>query len=244
VDRLQTAESLLRWLHVTAGALFVGGGVFSTWALSRQLSALSEETRRSVLPALLPRAYGFLRWSSLLAWISGFFLLPLVYYHGRLHLDPAAVSTRGSGVMIAVAFLGFGLYDGVFARIRSGVAQLVLGVVLIVAYSEGLVATGFSYRGQSIHLGALLGTVMVANLWMRVWPNQRRGLEAMARGEAPDPARMGLAAERARHNASLAAPLLFAMMAQHGTWLASVPFGLSILTCGALVASALAFRPR
>jgi uncharacterized membrane protein len=64
----------------------------------------------------------------------------------------------------------------------------------------------------------------------------------MARGEAPDAARLSLAAERGRHNAALVAPLLFTMLAAHGTYLASVPFGLTAAIVLTLGVSALVFR--
>src|SRR5262249_31423977 len=77
---------------------------------------------------------------------------------------------------------------------------------------------GSSYRGTAIHMGAMFGTLMFINVWMRIWPNQRRIITATKNGEKPDPAWVGLAGLRSKHNTYMSVPLVFAMISQHGIW--------------------------
>lgn len=220
MDPMNVTESLFRWLHVAAGALWVGLLGFFVLVSVHALSALEAETRKKVLPELLPRALAFFRWAALVTWVSGVLLLGMVYYHSRAAWEGGQPAWgAASGLMVAFAFLGFGLYDVLFKVIVKPAAQLVLGYVLVVAVVLLFRhAAGFSFRGVAIHLGTLFGTIMVANVWMRIWPAQRRMLAALRKGESPDASALALAEARSRHNAYLAVPLLFTMLAQHATW--------------------------
>ena len=79
----------------------------------------------------------------------------------------------------------------------------------------------FFYRGATIHIGAMLGTYMAFNVWMRIWPAQQKILTAIKNGEAPDGALVALAGTRSKHNTYMSIPLVFAMVGQHATWAAS-----------------------
>ncbi|TMA49812.1 MAG: urate hydroxylase PuuD, partial [Deltaproteobacteria bacterium] len=74
-----------------------------------------------------------------------------------------------------------------------------------------------SYRGYVIHTGALFGTIMAANVWMRIWPMQRRIITAVKEGTAPDPAWAALAGARSRHNVYMSVPLVWTMISSHTT---------------------------
>jgi uncharacterized membrane protein len=72
-------------------------------------------------------------------------------------------------------------------------------------------------RGLFIHIGSMFGTIMAANVWMRIWPNQRKIIAAVKEGQAPDPAWPALAGLRSKHNTYMSVPLLYTMVAAHNT---------------------------
>ena len=95
---------------------------------------------------------------------------------------------------------------------------------MIVIVAGGYIAwAGFGYRDYVIHTGAMFGTIMAANVWMRIWPTQKKMITAVRDGTPPDPAWAPLAAARSRHNTYLSVPLVWTMINSHTT----VPFASS-----------------
>ena len=76
-----------------------------------------------------------------------------------------------------------------------------------------------SERAIYIHVGGLLGTAMAANVWMRIWPCQKRIITAIKSGQAPNPADPALAGLRSKHNTFMSVPLLLLMVSVHQTWM-------------------------
>ena len=70
---------------------------------------------------------------------------------------------------------------------------------------------------------------MAANVWMRIWPAQKRIITAIKNGEAPDGALVGLAGLRSKHNTYMSFPLIFVMLSQHATWASSKPWMMSVV---------------
>ena len=132
--------------------------------------------------------------------------------------DQGVTWDTGSYIMLAVVFLIFPVYDLL--------AQSPLGKDLKVFGAVGLVITAaiiflmvqfghFSYRAYVIHTGAMFGTIMAANVWMRIWPAQRKILDAIKQGTAPDPAIMAQVGQRSKHNTYLSVPLIWTMINAH-----------------------------
>src|SRR5262249_30500911 len=123
-------------------------------------------------------------------------------------------------IMILVTFLAFAVYDPLWksalakdARVGAAVSYALV-VVVVLLYVHW---AGFSYRGYVIHTGALFGTIMAANVWMRIWPLQRRIITAVKEGTAPDPTWAPLAGLRSRHNVYMSVPLVWTMINAHTT---------------------------
>jgi len=104
-------------------------------------------------------------------------------------------------------------------RLLAGVGWA-LAVLVILGYQ----GAGFGYRAYVIHTGAMLGTIMAFNVWMRIWPAQRQIITATKQGQAPDPALVALAGARSRHNTYLSVPLIWTMINSHTV----VPFAANI----------------
>jgi uncharacterized membrane protein len=166
-----------------------------------------------------PEQIHWFRWEALTTWLSGFALMTVVYYHGGLMVDPitpAVSPVMATVIAIGTLFAGWAVYD-LIARpplVSNGPVFAAIGFVLILAVATGL-SMVLSTRATYIHVGALFGTIMVNNVWMRILPPQRRMIAAGVRGEAFDPAVAEAAKRRSMHNTYLAVPAVMLMISNH-----------------------------
>jgi len=224
MDYRNLFESLFRWGHVIAGILWIGLLYFFNWVNGPFAATMDADTKKKVVPELMPRALFWFRWGAMWTWLTGLVLASMVYYATKLVFEDPTTGQWGmaSVVMLLVVFLAFVVYDPLMKAIAQPPVQAVVGFLLTVGVLMGLRHwAGFSYRGTAIHMGAMFGTLMFANVWMVIWPNQRRIITAVKNGEKPDPGWVGLAGIRSKHNTYMSVPLVFAMMNQHMTWAAS-----------------------
>ena len=224
---------LVRWFHVVAGITWLG----QTYLFGRLEGRLAEVARASgqaesvwlvhsggfyivhkdKSPPRLPPTLHWFKWESALTWISGFLLLLLVYYAGGLLTsDPdvgfGLAATVGLGSLV-VSWVAYDLLcRSPLGRNEAGMA--VGGFVLLVALAFGLTRV-LSGRAAYIHVGATMGTIMAANVWMLILPTQRRMIAAIGRGQRLDPALEDQAMLRTKHNTYLSVPLVLVMLSNH-----------------------------
>lgn len=230
---LELVEIAFRWAHLVAGVAWVGHLYFFNWVNAHFVARLDAPTKQKVVPELLPRALHWFRWGAAVTWLTGFVLLFALYYHGPYLLaanpDPAWLNARGlakpalwlPGFFSLIA--GFALYDVLFRFLKSATQQLVGGVlwaVIVIGIGCALESQfHFSGRAVFIHMGAILGTAMAANVWMRIWPAQRRIITAIKSGSAPDAKDVALAGSRSRQNTYMSTSVLLLMVSNHSTLL-------------------------
>src|SRR5436309_12207356 len=140
MEATEALQALLRWIHIVAGIIWIGLLYFFNFVNAGFAATMDGPTKQKVVPELMPRALYWFRWGAAWTWITGVLLLLLVFYHGRITLDPDRSWGAGSFVMIAVTFLAFLVYDALFKSplgkdIKVGAA---IGFVLI-----ALVVLGF-----------------------------------------------------------------------------------------------------
>jgi uncharacterized membrane protein len=174
-----------------------------------------------VAPQTLPPSLHWFYWEAYTTFLSGFFLLSLLYY-GQAEaylIDPSiAALSKPAAIAIGVAFLAGGwlIYDGL-CRSPLGRNGRILGAVLAVllaAAAWGLCHL-FSGRGAYMEFGAMLGTIMVANVFFVIIPGQRELVRAKQEGREPDP-KYGIAGKlRSTHNTYFTLPVLFVMISNH-----------------------------
>ena len=221
---------VFRWAHVFAAILWVGATYYFTW-LDGQLRKAKGSAGvwmvhsggfytvvKQTTLGVEPGEVHWFRWEALATWVTGFMLLGIVYYGGGLLVDADAAISHGAAIGVAIGFLiaGWVVYD-VLVRtpiVRSDAGFAVVCFVLIVAGAYGLRQV-LSARATYIHVGALFGTIMAANVWMRILPPQRRMIAAMSRGQSVDPALGAGAKERSKHNTFMAVPTVFIMISNH-----------------------------
>ena len=219
MDTTDLLQAIFRWIHVAAGIMWIGLLYFFNFVNGPFAATIDGPTKQKVVPELMPRALYWFRWGAAWTWVTGVLLLMLVFWHGGLTLNAPAGWSAGPIVMILVTFLAAVVYD---ALAKSGLGKDLrtfagVGLILVIVILIGYVRTGFSYRGYVIHTGAMFGTIMAYNVWMRIWPSQRKIITATKQGTPPDPAVVALAGTRSRHNTYLSVPLVWTMINAHTT---------------------------
>lgn len=223
---MDVLQSLFRWIHVVAGILWIGLLYFFNWVNGPFAATLDADSKKKIVPELMPRALHFFRWGAAFTWVTGVLLLLMVFYHGGILFDnPNIAWNKGSWVMIALVFLAPFIYD-VLMKIallkKNGTEAVVTFFVAVAAIIFLMIHwAGFGYRGYSIHTGAMFGTIMAFNVWFRIWPSQKKIITAVKNGEKPDADVVALAGMRSKHNTYMSVPLVWTMLNFHTTWASS-----------------------
>jgi uncharacterized membrane protein len=228
---------IFRWVHVVAGIAWIGHLYFFNFVNSQVAKTYDADSRRKVVPELMPRALYWFRWGAAYTWITGLILMGLVIYMGGVIVPTESSLGAGaaSAIGLAIILLGFVVYELVWNAMakneQAGVAvSFVLIVIVLFAMSRV-----FSGRATYIHLGALFGTIMAANVWMRIWPSQRKIVAAIKAGAAPDAALVALAGLRSKHNTYMSVPLAFTMVSNHFPTIYGSEYGWAILAILVLI---------
>ena len=230
---------ILRWIHVFAGIMWVGTTYYFTWLDAR----LTEEEKaahatgtpaqiwmvhsggfyvveKRKAPDLVSRTLHWFRWEAGTTWLSGMALLILLFYLGGGALVDQDVSNISVGAAVA---LGVGLliaagivYDLMMISPLGRNEKLfaVVAYVMIVGIAYGL-SRVFSGRAAYIHVGAMFGTIMAANVWMHILPAQKKMIAALKEGRKPDDALSAQAKLRSKQNTFMAVPVVFLMISSH-----------------------------
>ena len=212
-------ESFFRWIHIGAGVIWIGHLYFFNWVNGPFAATMDGDTKKKVVPELMPRALFWFRWGAAWTWITGVLLLAILYWHQPYFSRTGQAAMGPALVAFLLVLLGFPVYDQL-AKATS--KQPIVGLCAFFAVVLGAVCLltdveyfGASNRAAYIHAGAMLGTTMAANVWMRIWPAQKRIITAIKGGQAPDPNDAALAGLRSKHNTFMSVPLLFLMLAVH-----------------------------
>ena len=209
-------QTLFRWMHIVAGILWIGHLWFFNWVNANFAKTMDGATKKTVVPELMPRALWMFRWGAAWTFLSGVLLLLYIYYHGGVVLEDPNGSMGMAYGMLALVLITPMVYDVVQKAMKGTVvANVICLAVLAAIYVVLRKVGGFSSRALFIHMGGLLGTTMAMNVWMRIWPAQRKIIAATKEGNPPDADLVAQAGLRSRHNTYLSVPLVFFMTAQH-----------------------------
>ncbi len=233
---------LVRWLHFVTGIAWIGSSLYFIW-LDNHLEEPREAAdsdkgvggelwsvhgggfyhaqKYRVAPSVLPDNLHWFKWEAYSTWLSGMFLLGLVYFLGaEIYLIDKSVAdlSAASAIGIATGFIAGGwiVYD---LMCKSPLANNTTLFAVVLMLMSGVLAWGlchlFSGRAAYILFGVTLGTIMVANVFFVIIPGQKRMVAAAETGAAPDPADGQRAKLRSVHNTYFTLPVLFVMTSNH-----------------------------
>ncbi|RWK43503.1 urate hydroxylase PuuD [Mesorhizobium sp.] len=229
----------VRWLHVVTSIAWIGSSFYFV-ALDLGLrqrpgmpvGAFGEEwqvhgggfyhiQKYLVAPAEMPEHLTWFKWESYATWLSGFAMLCVVYYAGAdlFLIDPNVLAMSvPTGILLSLATIGVGwvVYDFLcrspLGRSDTGLMLVLYGVLVFIAWGLTNLFTG---RAAFLHLGAITATIMSANVFMVIIPNQKIVVADLIAGRKPDPRYGKIAKQRSLHNNYLTLPVLFLMLSNH-----------------------------
>jgi uncharacterized membrane protein len=236
---VESLSAVLRWLHVIAGIAWIGSSFYfihldlslkkraglpdgvkgDAWQVHG--GGFYQMIKFLVAPAKLPDVLTWFKWEAYTTWLSGFSLLVLVYYlNADLFLIDKSVLALSAPQAAAIAFISlaaaWGAYEGL-CRSPLGKHEVLLalaGYVFLIALTYAFTQV-FSGRGAFTQIGALIGTIMVANVFVVIIPYQKKMIAAMIAGREPDPFWGSIGKQRSVHNNYLTLPVVFLMLSNH-----------------------------
>lgn len=267
MDYSEWLNLLFRWLHLITGAAWIGTSFYFNW-LNHNLRPPESEQRKAEgisgelfavhgghfyqvskyagAPAQLPKTLHWFKWEAYFTWITGVCLLSIVYYlNARMNLiDNSVMPWDATWKPIALSFGsligGWVAYD-LLCKSPLGARPVpfaVVGFSLMTAAAYGFTEV-FNPRAAYIQVGAMIGTMMAANVFFVIIPNQRKMVDAMTRDEAPDTTLGDQGAQRSLHNNYFTLPVLFIMISNHygmtygHAWNWAILAALSLIGAGA-----------
>jgi uncharacterized membrane protein len=227
----------VRWVHMIVGVAWIGASFYFVWlennlnrvnprdGLSGDLWAIHgggiyHLEKYKLAPPTMPENLHWFKWEAYSTWLSGVALLCVVFYaNPTLYLLAPGSSLSGAeGVLIGLGslFVGWFVYSALCDS-ALGKRPALLGLILFLL----LVAAAFGYsrifsgRGAYLHVGAVIGTIMVGNVFRIIMPAQRALVAAIAENRTPDPSLPAKGLLRSRHNNYFTLPVLFIMISNH-----------------------------
>ena len=227
----------VRWVHMITGVAWIGASFYFVWlennlnranprdGLSGDLWAIHgggiyHLEKYKLAPPKMPDNLHWFKWEAYFTWMSGIALLCVVFYwNPTLYLlAPGSTLSGPEGVAIGIGSLiaGWFIYDLLCDSALGKRPALLGGVlfVLIIAACYGF-SQIFSGRGAYLHTGAIMGTIMVGNVFRIIMPAQRQLVAAIEKNVTPDPLLPAKGLLRSRHNNYFTLPVLFIMISNH-----------------------------
>ena len=234
---------LFRWLHLITGAAWIGASFYFNWlnhslrsptrqdrldeGISGELFAVHgghfyQVNKYQGAPAQLPETLHWFKWEAYFTWITGVSLIVIVYYlNARTFLiDPSVMAWEEVWQPIALsvgALTGGWLTYDLLCKSplgRKPVPFFAVAFTLMSLAAYGLTQV-FAARAAYLHVGAMIGTIMAANVFFVIIPNQRKMVDAMMAGQTPDTTLGDAGAQRSLHNNYFTLPVLFIMVSNH-----------------------------
>ncbi len=229
---------LLRWAHFITGIAWIGASFYFNWLenhLERSQKPAGIEgdlwavhgggfyylKKFKLAPGELPQTLHWFKWEAYATWLTGFALLCVMYYlNARVYLldtggtvitEPLAISA-GLGSMLFSWVVYDLLCRSRVSQSKGWLSALVLGWFILLAWGLGEL---FSGRAAFIHVGAAIGTIMVANVFRVIIPSQKELVNAVKENRVPEASKGIEALQRSRHNNYFTLPVLFIMISSH-----------------------------
>ncbi|MCP4008090.1 MAG: urate hydroxylase PuuD [Proteobacteria bacterium] len=231
-----------RWLHMITGIAWIGASFYFVWLDNHLLPPLKQSDADQGVggevwsvhgggmyhaqkylgaPPRMPEHLHWFKWEAYSTFLSGLFLLILIYWYGAelYTIDPQVLvlsKPAAIGIGIATLVLGWLIYD---LLCRSAIGNndkwMGLAILVFISLTAFVLSEVFSGRAAFIHYGAMLGTIMVANVFFVIIPGQKKMVGAIKAGKTPDPIHGIRGKQRSVHNTYFTLPVLFVMISNH-----------------------------
>ena len=227
----------VRWVHMITGVAWIGASFYFVW-LENNLNRVNPKSglagdlwaihgggiyhleKYKLAPPTMPDNLHWFKWEAYFTWMSGIALLCVVFYSNpTLYLlAPGSSLTGPEGIALGIAslFVGWFVYsflcDSALGKRPALLGFILFMLIIGAAYGFSKV---FSGRGAYLHVGAIIGTIMVGNVFRIIMPAQRALVAAIAENRTPDPALPAKGLLRSRHNNYFTLPVLFIMISNH-----------------------------
>lgn len=229
---LSVLQLIVRWIHVFAAILWIGQTYLFNFMEDSLEKADGDEVvigtlwmvhggglyrvEKQRFASFLPPILHWFRYEAAFTWLSGMILISLVYYIDGLVVAPGQDFLTAMIVGVASIFVGWLVYDGL---VRSPLgakprAFAGVGLILILALHLGFLEV-MSPRAAYIHVGAVLGSIMTANVWERILPAQTKLLDSIRSGVSADAGVASTGPLRSRQNSYIVVPLVAIMISNH-----------------------------
>ena len=263
---IEILNLLGRWLHMIVGIAWIGASFYFVWLDNHLLpprkpsdadqgvggevwsvhgGGIYHAQKYLSAPPQMPPSLHWFKWEAYSTFLSGLFLLVLIYWYGAelYTIDPQIMAlSKPVAISIGVAtlVLSWLIYD-LLCRSAIGDNDKWMGLAILVLVSVVAYALShmFSGRAAYIHYGAMLGTIMVANVYFVIIPGQKKMIASIEAGETPDSIHGIRGKQRSVHNTYFTLPVLFVMISNHyalsynHSWNWLILIGLSL--AGALI---------
>lgn len=228
---------IIRWIHITFGIAWIGASfyfVFLENSLNRTKDVRDELAgnlwaihgggfyyleKYKLAPKKIPKELHWFKYEAYFTWLTGFCLLFVVYYFNAKSylIDPEVMNLKPSiaiTIGIVSLILGWIVYDYICKNLKQGTLFTIIGILLCICFAWFYTHV-FNARAAYIHFGALLGTLMAANVFFVIIPAQKAMVNSAKKGKLPNPSLAIAAGMRSLHNNYLTLPVLFVMISNH-----------------------------
>lgn len=239
---LEWANLLGRWVHMITGIAWIGASFYFVWLDNHLETPKQSEDidqgvsgevwsvhgggfyhaqKYQVAPPKLPETLHWFKWEAYTTWITGMFMLALMYwYSAEIYLIDPGVADLSKPVAIAIGIFVIAagwfsynwLCESQYGKNENIAALILLTTLTVIAFALCQV---FSGRGAFMHYGAMLGTIMVGNVFFVIIPGQKDLVQAKMEGRQPDPIHGIRGKQRSVHNTYFTLPVLFVMISNH-----------------------------
>lgn len=234
---------LVRWLHLIAGIAWIGASFYFVMLDSSLTPPSKDEDRKRGVFGELWAVHGggfynsrkyltgpkgeplsehlhWSKWEAYTTWMSGMGLLAIIYWYGAnaFLIDKSVMDlTPATAITISIGFLvgGWLVYDALCRILESQATLLALVLFVLIVIADWGLFHLFSARAAYLHVGAMMGTMMVANVFFHIIPGQKRMVTAIRAGKEPDPRPGVIGRQRSVHNTYFTLPVLFIMISNH-----------------------------
>jgi uncharacterized membrane protein len=240
---LDWANLLVRWLHVIAGIAWIGASFYFVMLDNSLTSPAKQSDREKGVSGELWAVHGggfyhsqkymvgpkgeplsdnlhWSKWEAYTTWLSGMALLAIIYWFGaNTYLIDQQVMPLSApmaiGISIGVLIAGW-LISNMLCRVLAGKDNRLAAIILLlIIATDWALFQIFSARAAYLHVGAMMGTIMVLNVMIHIIPGQKKVVAQIRAGEKPDTAPGIIGKQRSVHNTYFTLPVLFIMISGH-----------------------------